>query len=349
MNNSRNNINIDLLIYIFEFIENNYYCFELNKEILKYRLMNLKNEYSIFYIFMYLKNKESKFFVLNKYNKISLNLMDNYYFSKNYINNYPLFLKKNNIFVKNFSFPISYLYDDKIFIKNSDINKLNLNKIGRNIHKLFISNCYILEPTIENINFNNIITISLCFNDQLNDDNLKYLSKINEIDLTGCNNISQVNCLKNVKKLCIADCKNIKNIDSLNNIEILNVAKTNINNLGKNMNNKILILHGCNFINDSDIHFLINIKILDLSNIFYIKNINSLINVERLDISDCCNIKEINISTLKKLKYLNMDNISQKININNLNQNIIIYDFNISLDSRFYYDAKCPDLIDIDE
>lgn len=140
---------------------------------------------------------------------------------------------------------------------------LNLDSIKnlRNLEKLDLSYNRINNETLTNIKSIIKVVIHGCF---LEDNDLKYISHIENIDLTRNYCITQVCNLNKVKNLRLKDCRKLVNVFNLPNLEYLDISD----------NEKIINLLGVPKLKELDMTRCIN---LNLNNIIYINTIKYIL------------------------------------------------------------------------
>ena len=131
-----------------------------------------------------------------------------------------------------------------------------------NLEKLDFSYSKIKSCTLTNIKSILKVVIHGSF---LKDDDLKYISHIENIDLSRNYCITQVCNLYNVKNLILKNCIKLVNVCNLSNLEYLDISN----------NEKIINLLGVPKLKELDMTRCIN---LDLSNIEYINTIKYILN-----------------------------------------------------------------------
>ena len=132
----------------------------------------------------------------------------------------------------------------------------------------------------DNIAFRNII-ISKLFNP----------CKQLHLNLSDCNNITDVNALGNVNTLDLSGCKNITDVSALGNVHTLDLSWSNIIDVSALGNVHTLNLSWC--INIIDVSGLGNVHTLNLSGCINIIDVSALGNVYTLNLSGCKKIKDV--------------------------------------------------------
>ena len=267
---------------------------------------------------------------------------------------------------------ISLIIINYLYLKN--INKLRLTcKQIKEISQFYSPNYNV--PITKSIKlfiklFPFIKSISIRKNYSINNDDFKYLDKIENLNMEGCyqeeiTDYSFKN-LNNIKELNILGCNQHwiegghftdKAFDFLTNLEILHIDDNHVitdNGLKKLKNIKHLHLYNCSKITSNGISDLINLKGLYLYMIRITDNtFEKLNNIEFLSIIDCDFTDKIfdYLPNLKKIKLENAKNIKCtnliKLNINALylsNMNIIDEDLkylkNIKILFLYYLKIK---------
>lgn len=146
-------------------------------------------------------------------------------------------------------------------------------------------------------------------------DNLKALNNLYHLDLTGNNEICEVNRLKDCHSLNLSRCTKVVNVNKLDKLFSLNLSYcSNISDVSMLGNIHKLILKGCRGI--SDFSQLGSVHYLDLSST-NIRNTGGLGNVDTLILANC--EKLCDISSLGKNKSLHLGYNNNIVDVSHLN------------------------------
>ena len=199
---------------------------------------------------------------------------------------------------------LPYLNSNHIYYTCKQIYNLKKKKLLQLNMKY--SNKYIIDSTFQNIinqylivhlnlhqidlpNFilpNNIINVKLTFS---NTDSLVQFTNVKNIEIYGCNNIYDLNDLKNVEVASIKLCQNIIDISALNKCKqvSLNHCKC-ITNISSLYNVERVFISNCH--NIKSFNYLLKAKLLYLTNCDSLIDVSIFKNIQKLYIHHCKNI-----------------------------------------------------------